>query len=117
MKYKNEGMARYGVHRTEFVKNRKKIIAAQDVCAICGLPVDKKLKAPHPMSATVDHIIPVAKGGHPSDINNMQLAHFVCNRMKSDHLPTGMVELQKKKEVIGNRVLPLIIDWETYKAR
>ena len=23
-----------------------------------------------------DHIIPVAKGGHPSDLDNLQLAHY-----------------------------------------
>ena len=35
--------------------------------------MDKKLKYPHPLSACIDHIIPLAKGGHPSDIDNLQL--------------------------------------------
>lgn len=34
----------------------------------------------------IDHIIPIAKGGHPSDIDNLQLAHWTCNRQKSDKI-------------------------------
>ena len=64
-----------GTHERPYRRNRKKILMTQSVCAICGRPVDMSLKAPDPMSATVDHIIPVSKGGHPSDINNLQLAH------------------------------------------
>jgi len=75
-----------GPHRVTFNKNRARIIYTQDICALCGRPVDKTLKAPHPYSATVDHIIPLNKGGHPSDINNLQLAHWICNRLKSDKL-------------------------------
>ena len=67
-------------------RNRRRILASQSVCAICGRPVDKELKAPDPMSPTVDHIIPINKGGHLTDINNLQLAHWICNRMKSDKL-------------------------------
>ena len=100
-----------GPHRSQFEKNRKKIFATQTVCAICGRPVDFNLKAPHPMSPTVDHIIPVAKGGHPSDLANLQLAHRCCNRQKSD-------KLRPKREdggqrVLSNRVLPATFDWSS----
>ena len=61
-----------GTHRKEFERNRKIILETQDVCGICGRPVDKSLRYPHPMSATVDHIIPVSHGGHPSAISNLQ---------------------------------------------
>ena len=86
--------------------NRRLIIASQEVCGICGMPVDKTLKSPHPMSATVDHIIPVAKGGHPSDINNLQLAHRSCNRAKSDKTD---IEPPKKKDF--NQDLPQSRNW------
>lgn len=75
-----------GTHRGAFEKNKKKIYATQTVCGICGKPVDFSLKYPHPLSPCIDHIIPIAKGGHPSDIDNMQLAHWTCNRQKSDKL-------------------------------
>lgn len=75
-----------GEHRTALRKNKKIIMQTQELCAICGLPVDKTLKTPDPMSPTVDHIIPVAKGGHPSELANLQLAHRCCNLQKSDKL-------------------------------
>ena len=109
----NKGAARYGPYRQQFDRNRKKIIASQSVCGICGLPVDKRLKYPNPMSATVDHIIPIDKGGHPFDLDNLQLAHWCCNRQKSDKL---YKEQPKKEQKISNRVLPQSLDWATYSA-
>ena len=73
-----------GTHRAQFEKNKAKILATREVCGICGRPVDKSLRWPHPLSPTVDHIIPINKGGHPSDLSNLQLAHWACNRKKSD---------------------------------
>ena len=78
-----------GAHRLAFERNKKKILATQTVCGICGKPVDKSLQFPHPLSPCIDHIVPVAKGGHPSDIENLQLAHWTCNRQKSDKLLLG----------------------------
>ena len=98
-----------GAHRLAFERNKKKILATQTICAICGKPVDKTLKYPDRMSATVDHIIPIAKGGHPSDIDNLQLAHFICNRLKSDNCVNTHPELTEQT----NRDLPKLIDWES----
>jgi 5-methylcytosine-specific restriction endonuclease McrA len=61
---------------------RKWVLATQDHCALCGLPVDKSLKTPHPMSAEVDEIVPVSRGGSPTNRNNVQLTHRVCNQRK-----------------------------------
>ena len=104
-----------GTHRANYERNRKRIFASQNTCALCGYPVDFSLKAPNPMSAVVDHIIPVAKGGHPSDIANLQLAHATCNRQKSDKLFNNQENMQKNKKVIGNRNLPLSIDWTSFR--
>lgn len=111
----NKGTARYGNHRGAYEKNRTKIIKTQTVCGICGRPVDKSLKYPHPMSATVDHIIPLAKGGHPSDIDNMQLAHWTCNRQKSDKIEKKRTNEQSEIEV-GNFTLPWSRDWTKYRG-
>lgn len=103
-----------GTHRLAYERNKKKIFATQTVCGICGKPVDFSYKYPHPLSPCIDHIIPVNKGGHPSDIDNLQLAHWTCNRQKSDklfrHKDTGNI-----KEIISNRVLPQSIDWKKYR--
>lgn len=103
-----------GIHRGAFEKNKKRIYATQTTCGICGGPVYRTLKYPHPLSPCIDHIIPVSKGGHPSDISNLQLAHWTCNRQKSDKLIDHR-EVVGAVEVISNRVLPQSTDWKKYK--
>lgn len=103
-------------HRSVFDKNKARILKTQDVCGICGKPVDKSLKFPHPLSPCIDHIIPVDKGGHPSDISNLQLAHLCCNRKKSDKLVQS-VNTSGEVELISNRVLPWSLDWKQYRAK
>ena len=120
MRNQGEAMAdRYrpdkdGTHRGAFEKNKKRIYATQTVCGICGKPVDFRLKYPHPLSPCIDHIIPINKGGHPSDIDNLQLAHWTCNRQKSDKL---IERTDKKEEIVSNRVLPHSYDWKHFKAK
>lgn len=65
------------------------------------------------MGPTVDHIIPIAKGGQPADISNLQLAHRSCNRQKSDKLFSE----QNQKDEISNRNLPWTIDWKNYTSK
>lgn len=48
------------------------------ICQLCKKKVDKKLKWPHQMSASIDHIVPVSKGGAHLK-SNVQLAHLICN--------------------------------------
>ncbi|MGN0409416.1 MAG: HNH endonuclease [Candidatus Fimousia sp.] len=105
-----------GTHRGQYEKNKKKIYATQSVCGICGKPVDFTYKYPHPLSPCIDHIIPVAKGGHPSDLDNLQLAHWTCNRQKSDKLIEHNM-VNHNEETISNRVLPHSIDWANYRAK
>lgn len=103
-----------GTHRAAFEKNKKIIMATQEVCGICGRPVEKdKYKFPHPLSPCIDHIIPIDKGGHPSALENLQLAHLCCNREKSDKL--FKKPDKKEEEVIDNTILPLTMDWSTFK--
>lgn len=112
----NTGAERYGTHRGAFEKNKKKILATKKVCGICGKPVDCSLKYPHPLSPCIDHIIPIAKGGHPSDIENLQLSHWTCNRQKSDKLVEKRDTSNNKSEILSNRILPQSMDWSTYKG-
>lgn len=105
-----------GTHRGQFDINKRRIYASQNICGICGKPVDMSLKYPHPMSKTIDHIIPIAKGGHPSDLDNLQLAHWTCNRQKSDKINFKGATPQGE-QTITNRILPLSIDWTGYVAK
>ena len=107
-----------GTHRGAFEKNKRKIYATRTICGICGKPVDMSLRWPNPMSKCIDHIIPVSKGGHPSDMDNLQRSHMCCNREKSYKIIKEKVDksVVKVDEVISNRVLPQTIDWSKYKG-
>jgi 5-methylcytosine-specific restriction endonuclease McrA len=102
-----------GPHRVAYEKNKKVIFKTQNVCGICGKQVDFSIKAPEPLSPVVDHIIPVSKGGHPSAMENLQLAHWTCNRQKSDKM---FLTMQEAPQVLGNRNLPQSTNWATYKG-
>jgi len=55
------------------------------VCQLCGQPVDPKLSAPDPGSASIDHVIPLSLGGDDTPAN-VQLAHFGCNSGKCNRV-------------------------------
>lgn len=52
------------------------------VCHLCGHIIDMRLHWNDPMAWTLDHIIPLARGGAPEDISNAAPAHRVCNSKK-----------------------------------
>ena len=53
----------------------------QWICQLCSLPISKTLQHPDPMSPTLDHIIPLSRGGVHS-LSNSQAAHRICNMRK-----------------------------------
>lgn len=62
-------------------------------CPRCGQPIDLTLTWPHPMSRSIDHIVPLSRGGAHSP-DNTQLMHLRCNTAKGARLehadPGGM---------------------------
>ena len=106
-----------GSFQSAYAKARRGVLAEAEVCAICGLPLDKKLRFPHPMSATADHIIPVSKGGHPADPANLQAVHLICNQVKGSRLTIeANKNIQKEAAIISNQELPLLMDWIQYRG-
>lgn len=55
------------------------------VCGICRTPIDRLAEHPDLMSASVDHVIPISRGGKHS-MANVQAAHLVCNLRKNNKL-------------------------------
>lgn len=53
-------------------------------CGLCRKKIDKRLKWPHPRSASIDHIVPLTRGGAHSPAN-VQAACLVCNTAKSNN--------------------------------
>lgn len=59
------------------------------ICNICHTKIDKRLRKPNLMAATLEHIIPLARGGtHTRD--NVAPAHALCNFTKADRLDFGL---------------------------
>lgn len=50
-------------------------------CRLCHHMIDPYLAWPHPLSPSIDHLVPLALGGEHS-LANTQLAHLVCNTRK-----------------------------------
>lgn len=71
---------RYGVHAEVFEPGE---VFDRDgwVCGVCDLPVDRNLSWPDPGSPSLDHIVPLARGGEHTR-SNTQLAHLYCNACK-----------------------------------
>lgn len=58
----------------------------QWICGLCAEPVDKTLRWPDPFSPSLDHILPLSRGGHHTR-ENCQLSHLRCNLRKNNRIP------------------------------
>lgn len=54
-------------------------------CHICRTAIDPKVAYPHPLSASIDHVVPLVRGGTHSR-SNVAAAHFTCNASKKDRV-------------------------------
>lgn len=54
-------------------------------CGICREPVDSTVRHPDPLSKSIDHIVPLARGGL-HEARNAQVAHLICNIRKGSRL-------------------------------
>jgi 5-methylcytosine-specific restriction endonuclease McrA len=48
------------------------------VCQVCDAAVDPVRRYPDPLSASLDHVLPLSRGGDHSR-DNSRLAHLICN--------------------------------------
>ena len=95
---------------------RRRILAVENVCAICHEPVDKTLGfmpgkhsvrcakpectgcVPDPRRAEIDEKVPVSRGGDPLARDNCTLTHRECNRRKSNRIILPIVEVVTSRE-------------------
>ena len=61
-------------------------------CQLCRKRVAMTKTVPHPKAPTIDHVIPLAEGGHDTRAN-VQLAHFICNSIKGARGETQQLAL------------------------
>lgn len=77
---------RYGCSYIYGISLAKVIEKDHNICQICGEPCNKNDKSwgdSGPTYPSIDHVIPLSKGGsHTWD--NVQLVHIICNSYKRD---------------------------------
>jgi 5-methylcytosine-specific restriction endonuclease McrA len=76
---RQNGKIDYSITLTKLIKRDK------GVCSICGRKVMLDVNCQHDLYPSIDHILPVSKGGTHT-WGNVQLAHRVCNTVKSNGL-------------------------------
>jgi len=81
--YRVKSIRRQGVTNGRIISHDE--VAQRDNfrCYLCNEPVDMELPRTSRYGATLDHVIPLTKGGQDS-LDNVRLAHWICNIRKSD---------------------------------
>lgn len=70
-------------HTTRRDRYRRKIAQGRPPCHLCGQDIDYAASHLEPLAFTIDHIIPLAKGGLDI-LENLAAAHRRCNLRKGD---------------------------------
>ena len=55
------------------------------ICRLCSDSVSLSVAWPHPMSPSIDHVVPVSLGG-TDDLTNLRLTHLACNVRRGNRL-------------------------------
>jgi 5-methylcytosine-specific restriction endonuclease McrA len=80
-------------HRSEWQRRRLRpqVLAIHgDTCWLCEERIDLTLRWPHSKSLSIDHVVPLAKGGAPYDLANLRPAHVGCNTSRGARDAQGL---------------------------
>lgn len=94
---------RNGVFYDSSITKEYLIERDENTCQICGGLcdiTDKRWGHTGPLAPSIDHIIPLVRGGDHTD-ENTQLAHLVCNISKGDKLISSEVITHAKEQAIA----------------
>ncbi|MFI2084333.1 HNH endonuclease signature motif containing protein [Streptomyces rubiginosohelvolus] len=70
--------------------------ALGDPCARCGQPIDPTLNARSGWSFTLDHIVPLSRGGSLLDPANARSMHRRCNSARGNRLTTAQPRASRR---------------------
>lgn len=69
-------------------------------CWVCGRAIDYQLTGEdgqrHPMSFTLDHLVPLSKGGDLHDPINARSAHRRCNSARGNRMTVRQVGTSRR---------------------
>jgi 5-methylcytosine-specific restriction endonuclease McrA len=70
-------------------KSQAQVLADATVCWICGGELDFDADPRSSLAPSVDHIIPLSLGGHPSDPAGLRPCHYGCNSRRGNTMSKG----------------------------
>lgn len=78
----------------------REVVVTRDgaVCYLCQEPIDLSLSGWHPMGLTLDHVIPLSRGGSHT-LNNLKPTHRACNVRKSARTPEEYLSQEEQNAV------------------
>jgi len=88
-------------HRRDQV--RRRVLAEEDLCWLCGEPVDKTLPPYLHGSPEVDEVVSVAEGGDPLDRKNCRLSHRLCNVRRGQRTKAALKAKRKLAPFVSAR--------------
>jgi 5-methylcytosine-specific restriction endonuclease McrA len=84
-RYRKKTVRRQGVAKPATIYFDDVLARDGAVCWLCNDAIDLSLLRTSRMGATLDHVIPISKGGADS-LDNLRLAHWICNNKKSNKI-------------------------------
>jgi 5-methylcytosine-specific restriction endonuclease McrA len=59
----------------------------EDTCWLCRRPIDPDAAPKTRWAFSVDHVVPLSRGGHPLHRDNARAAHYGCNSARGNRVP------------------------------
>lgn len=84
-RYRKKTARRQGVVKPGNIHYLEVFERDQGVCWLCNKVVDTTLPRVSKFGGTIDHVIPISRGGEDT-LENCRLAHWICNNHKSNKL-------------------------------
>ncbi|MGD9750302.1 MAG: HNH endonuclease [Acidimicrobiia bacterium] len=67
------------------------------ICCLCAQPMRLDLPGTHPLGPTLGHLIPVNRGGSPTDPRNLSASHQRCNSARQDRLLSELPRAERPR--------------------
>jgi len=88
-RYRKKTVRRQGIVKPGNIHYDEVFARDNGVCWLCDEAVDPALPRVSAGGGTIDHVIPISKGGEDT-LENCRLAHWSCNNRKSNKLIEGL---------------------------
>ncbi len=99
---------------TEYIEPERLFERDRWTCGLCHRSIRPALRYPHPQSATIDHIVPMSRGGHHV-WDNVQAAHFRCNMVKNSKVE-GQLRLSLGSQSPAISAQRTLVKWRPSKC-